>query len=58
MQLSVRATEMQLGGKNVRILTLNDIRNELDAKELDSWIKLTRVLTHRNYELHPLPFLR
>lgn len=46
VQLSVRATEMQLGGKNVRILTLNDIRNELDAKELDSWIKLTRVLTH------------
>lgn len=46
VQLSVRATEMQLGGKNVCILTLNDIRNELDAKELDSWIKLTRVLTH------------
>ena len=46
VQLSVRATEMQLGEKNVRILTLNDIRNELDAKELDSWIKLTRVLTH------------
>lgn len=46
VQLSVRVTEMQLGGKNVRILTLNDIRNELDAKELDSWIKLTRVLTH------------
>ena len=46
VQLSVRATEMQLGGKTVRILTLNDIRNELDAKELDSWIKLTRVLTH------------
>ncbi len=46
VQLSVRATEMQLGGKNVRILTLNDIRNEQDAKELDSWIKLTRVLTH------------
>lgn len=46
VQLSVRATEMQLGGKNVRILTLNDIRNELDAKELDSWIKLTRVLAH------------
>ena len=46
VQLSVRATEMQLGGETVRILTLNDIRNELDAKELDSWVKLTRVLTH------------
>lgn len=37
---------MQLGSQQVKILTLNDIRNELDAKELDSWIKLTRVLTH------------
>lgn len=46
VQLLVRASVMQLGGKQVRILALNDIRNELDAKELDSWIKLTRVLTH------------
>lgn len=30
----------------VKILTLNDIRNEMDTKELESWIKLTRVLTH------------
>jgi len=37
---------MQLGNSNIRILTLNDIRNEMDNKELDSWIKLTRVLTH------------
>lgn len=46
VDLLVRASEMQVGGDKVRILTLNDIRNELDAKELDSWIKLTRVLTH------------
>ena len=46
VQLSVHATEMQVGEETVRILTLNDIRSELDAKELDSWIKLTRVLTH------------
>ena len=44
--LLVRASVMQLGEHHVRILTINDIRNELDAKELDSWIKLTRVLTH------------
>ena len=37
---------MQLGAQTVRILTLNDIRNEMDSKELDSWIRLTRVLTH------------
>lgn len=46
VDLLVRASEMMVGGNKVRILTLNDIRNELDAKELDSWIKLTRVLTH------------
>ena len=27
-------------------LALNDINNELDEKEIDSWIRLTRVLTH------------
>lgn len=46
VQLLVRASVMQLGDRTVRILALNDVRNELDAKELDSWIKLTRVLTH------------
>lgn len=46
VQLLVRASVMQLGDRTVRILALNDIRNELDAKELDSWIKLTRVLAH------------
>ena len=46
VQLLVRASAMQLGNSNIRILTLNDIRNEMENKELDSWIKLTRVLTH------------
>ena len=46
VHLLVRASVMQVGEHTVKILTLNDIRNELDAKELDSWIKLTRVLTH------------
>ena len=46
IQLAVRASVMQLGNHPVRILTLNDIRSEMDSKELDSWIKLTRVLTH------------
>lgn len=46
IQLSVRASVMTLGCRDVRILTFNDIRNEMDDKELDSWIRLTRVLTH------------
>lgn len=35
VQLLVRASVMQLGERKVRILALNDIRNELDEKELD-----------------------
>ena len=46
VNLLLRASIMELGEQKVRILTLNDIQKELDAKELDSWIKLTRVLTH------------
>lgn len=46
IQLLVRASIMELGGNTVKILTLNDIRNEMNTKELESWIKLTRVLTH------------
>ena len=46
VHLSVQASIMQLGNQKVKILAFNDIRNELDAKELDSWVKLTRVLTH------------
>ena len=44
--LSVACVHTILNSDPVRILILNDIRNELDEKELDSWIKLTRVLTH------------
>ncbi|MBO7418946.1 MAG: PAS domain-containing protein [Bacteroidaceae bacterium] len=46
INLSVACVRTILNSNPVRILILNDIRNELDEKELDSWIKLTRVLTH------------
>lgn len=32
--------------KDLRIVAINDINSELDDKEIDSWIRLTRVLTH------------
>lgn len=35
-----------LRGKRVRIMTFSNVENELDSHEVDSWIKLTRVLTH------------
>lgn len=46
VNLTVRVSEMSLKEKHVRILAINDINSELDEKEIDSWIRLTRVLTH------------
>lgn len=46
INLSVRVSEMTLQTKHVRIVAINDINSELDEKEIDSWIRLTRVLTH------------
>ena len=46
VDLSIACVRTELDRKVVRILIMNDIHNELDEKELDSWIKLTRVLTH------------
>ena len=46
VNLSIRVSEMTLNEKHVRIIAINDINNELDQKEIDSWIRLTRVLTH------------
>ena len=46
VHLSIRVSEMTLRDKHVRILSINDINSEMDEKEIDSWIRLTRVLTH------------
>jgi len=46
VNLSVRASDITIKGEHLRILALNDINSELDEKEIDSWIRLTRVLTH------------
>lgn len=46
VHLSVRVSEMTLQEKHVRIIAINDINSELDDKEIESWIRLTRVLTH------------
>ena len=46
LQLLLRATIMIVKSKKVVLLSVQDIRNELDEKETESWIKLTRVLTH------------
>lgn len=33
-------------GKQMSIVSVQDIRSEIDTKELESWIKLIRILTH------------
>ncbi len=44
--LSLRATSFLSHGDNLRIISVHDISNELDIKELESWQKLIRVLSH------------
>ncbi|MDR2120083.1 MAG: GHKL domain-containing protein [Tannerella sp.] len=46
VSLSIRASGMTLREKFVRIIVINDIRSELEEKEVESWIRLMRVLTH------------
>ena len=45
-QLAIRASVFKIGDKEIRLVSLQDIKNELDEKEMDSWQKLIRVLSH------------
>ncbi|MBQ1818830.1 MAG: HAMP domain-containing histidine kinase, partial [Bacteroidales bacterium] len=45
-QLTIQVSQSRIRDRNIRILVVNDIHNELDNKEIDSWISITRVLTH------------
>lgn len=45
-QLSLQATTFSSIHGNFTLISVQDIRSELDAKELESWLKLVRVLTH------------
>ena len=44
--LAKHETQAMLKDKHVRIIALSDVSNELSNQEVDSWIKLIRVLTH------------
>jgi two-component system nitrogen regulation sensor histidine kinase NtrY len=46
IQLSLKATSFRTDKKELIILSIQDIKNELDEKELESWMKLIRVLMH------------
>ncbi len=42
----LKAVRFDTGSENVMLISVQDINKELDENELDSWMKLIRVLTH------------
>lgn len=46
VNLSIRVSETVLKGESVKLIAMNDINSEMEDKEVDTWIRLTRVLTH------------
>ena len=46
LSLSMRAAEFKMQQRHIKLISFQNIKNELDEQELDSWQKLIRVLTH------------
>jgi len=46
LDLAVDATHFRLAGEPHVLVSLQDIRSELEEKEMEAWQQLTRVLTH------------
>lgn len=46
IQINLRVSKIKLKEDEMKIITMNSIGNELEAKEIESWIKLIRVMTH------------
>jgi nitrogen fixation/metabolism regulation signal transduction histidine kinase len=44
--LSLQATEMKLDEGYEKVIAMQDIKNELDEQEIESWQKLVRVINH------------
>jgi len=42
----VKATELKFEKNTIKLVSFQDLTNELDKKELESWQRLIRVLTH------------
>ncbi|MFB6341681.1 PAS domain-containing sensor histidine kinase [Saccharicrinis sp. FJH62] len=45
-QVIARCSVINLKHENIKLITIQDIRGELERKEIDSWVKLIRVLSH------------
>ena len=46
MNLAVHSQAIIIQNREVKIVTLQDIKSELDMHEMDSWQKLIRILNH------------
>ncbi|MBN2519159.1 MAG: ATP-binding protein [Bacteroidales bacterium] len=44
--IAFKATVFKFGEKYIKLIALQNIKNELSEKELESWQKLTRILRH------------
>lgn len=45
-ELSLAATEVRIGGRGLKLIAAYDIARELDARELEAWGQLSKVLSH------------
>ena len=46
IQLSIFAMELTLRGEEIKLISMSNIQNELEEKEMEAWQNLVRVLTH------------
>lgn len=46
LQLSVKAAKFKIKAREIKLLSLQNIKTEIDQSEVDAWQKLIRVLTH------------
>jgi len=46
LQLSIHASEFKLDDRYFKLISMQNIKNELDVREMESWQKLIRVLSH------------
>ncbi|MFI3263609.1 MAG: ATP-binding protein [Rikenellaceae bacterium] len=46
VRLNLYANELYLKGQNTKVLILTDISQNIDKTEVDSWSRISRVLTH------------
>jgi len=44
--LGLQVVEINLGGEDVRVVTLHDLSSGMERKEIDDWIRLIRVMSH------------